>query len=290
MIIFTYTDFITLKDYVYIGGRYMKSKTKVLLTFDVDFQFVWVGSYKKTTLRELSRGEFGARVGIFRVLEMLDDHELKATFFVPGKIAEIYPSIILEIQDRGHEIGLHGYIHERWNELDEDEERTTIRKGKKAIESLTGEKIDGFRSPAFDLNFKSPRILLDEGIKYDSSLSAQDYYPYYLRSGDYFDLSGNVTFGKETELLEIPVPWELDDFPYFAHGRHRGLANPDTVKSRWLEELNYAQKLPDSVVTYVMHPQIIGRGPRIEMLSNLISEIRDEIEFCTMKDIYLNFV
>lgn len=260
--------------------------TKVMLTFDVDFQFLWIGTFRKTTLRELSRGEYGARVGIHRILDLLKDEDLKATFFIPGKVAEIYPELVLKIKNGGHEIGLHGYIHERWTDLDFNEEKQVIEKGKNSLESLIGSDITGFRSPALDLNLHSPGLLLDAGIKYDSSLSAQDYEPYYLRTGDKVNLDGNIQFGEESALMEFPMPWELDDFPYFSHGRHTGLAAPSEVKARWCEELDYAKGIPDSIVTYTMHPQVIGRGPRIEMVRDFIRTYKDKVEFCTMKEVY----
>lgn len=260
--------------------------TRVMLTFDVDFQFLWIGTFRKTTLRELSRGEFGARVGIHRILDLLEEESLKATFFIPGKVAEVYPELVMKIKEDGHEIGLHGYIHERWTDLDFNDEKQVIEKGKRSLESLIGTEITGFRSPALDLNLHSPGLLLESGIKYDSSLSAQDFEPYYLRIGDKVDLDGNLIFGEESTLMEFPMPWELDDFPYFSHGRHTGLASPAEVKARWSEEIEYAKNIPDSIVTYTMHPQVIGRGPRIEMLRAFIKEQKNEVEFSTMNDSY----
>jgi peptidoglycan-N-acetylglucosamine deacetylase len=265
-----------------------KMTTKILLTFDVDLQLLWTGTFRRTTLGEVSRGEYGARVGLPRVLELLKKENIKATFFVPGKIAEIYPELILNIQSLGHEIGLHGYAHERWNELNSEQEEEIINKGKTVLEDLLSKEIIGFRSPAWNLNPWSAETLLKHGFKYDSSLMADDFSPYYLRIGDLVNLDGEIHFGKESGLLEIPVAWELDDFPYFSFtGRQTGLSSPHEVMKRWLEELNYAIKQSNSVFTLTMHPEIIGRGPRIEMLQEFIKKIKSNegnINFCTASD------
>lgn len=261
--------------------------TKVNLTFDVDFQLLWTGTFHKTTLAELSRGEYGARVGLPRVLALLEKEKVKATFFVPAKNIEIYPELIRAIHEQGHEIGLHGIAHERWNQLTEEEEITILSEGKRMLEEFLQTEIVGFRSPAWNLNMKSPQLLLENGFKYDSSLMADDFKPYYLRVGDSATIDGNIVFGEETALLELPVSWELDDFPYFAHtGQKQGLSSPQYVFERWMEEFYYADKLPNSVYTLTMHPQVIGRGPRIEMLEKFIKTIKENsnAEFCTASE------
>lgn len=251
--------------------------TKVLLTFDVDFQLLWTGTFHKTTLAELSRGEYGARVGLERILNLLEQEAIKATFFVPAKQIENYPYLIKKIHDKGHEIGLHGISHERWNQLSEEQEREILFHGKKMLEEFLQTTISGFRSPAWNLNMITPSLLQEYGFKYDSSLMADDYTPYYLRIGDSASIEGNIIFGQPSSILEIPVSWELDDFPYFAFtGKNRGLSSPDFVFNRWMEEFYYADKLENSVYTLTMHPQVIGRGPRIEMVERLIKTIKEK--------------
>lgn len=265
--------------------------TNVLLTFDVDFQYLWIGQFKNIQLSNLSRGEFGAKVGLPRILDLLDRENVKATFFVPGKVAELYPELIKELHRKGHEVGVHGYAHERWNELNYDEEKAILIKSKQILETLLDTEIVGFRSPAWNLNEHSVDLLLELGFKYDSSLMAGDFHPYYLRTGDRITEQLDIKFGEETELLEFPVAWELDDFPYFTFtGRTMGLSSPDFVLERWIEEVDFASQLESSVVTYTMHPQVIGRGPRIKMLENLINYIKKEnrATFSTMSQCLAN--
>jgi peptidoglycan-N-acetylglucosamine deacetylase len=260
---------------------------KFHLTFDVDLHLLWTGTYHRTALGELSRGEFGLKVGLPRILDVLKEENVTATFFIPGKIGEIFPDKVKEIHDAGHEVAVHGYAHERWNELDYEKEYELVRKSKQILENITGQVINGFRSPAWSLNDKSVGILQELGFKYDSSLMANDYDFYALRKDDYMTLEGDLYFGKETDLIEIPVSWELDDYPYFCFtGKNAGLRSPKDVLECWKLEVDSSIKY-GSHFTLTMHPQIIGRGPRILMLQELIQYIKSykNIEFTTLNKV-----
>jgi peptidoglycan-N-acetylglucosamine deacetylase len=258
----------------------------VNLTFDVDLHLLWTGTHKRTQIGEMSRGEFGLSVGLPRILSLLDDEKIKATFFIPGKVAEIYPDTVREIHELGHEIAVHGYAHERWNELDYKTELELVQKSTDIIEQIIKEKVDGFRSPAWSLNSWSVKILNQLNFKYDSSLMADDYTPYYLREGDNMDLDGNIYLGKKTNLLEFPVAWELDDFPYFCFtGRQSGLRLPSEVLAYWKEEYDCSTEYGRYFIL-TMHPQIIGRAPRVEMLREFIHYIKTdtEVTFNSLKE------
>jgi peptidoglycan/xylan/chitin deacetylase (PgdA/CDA1 family) len=261
---------------------------KFHLTFDVDLHLLWTGTYHRTALGELSRGEFGLKVGLPRVLEVLKEENVSATFFIPGKIGELFPNKVKEIHDAGHEVAVHGYAHERWNELSYEEEYELIKKSKQILENITGQEIEGFRSPAWSLNDKSVEILKELDFKYDSSLMANDYELYPLRTDDYMTLDGELHFGEETDLIEIPVSWELDDFPYFCFtGKNVGLRSTKDVLECWKLEVDSSIKF-GSYFTLTMHPQIIGRGPRILMLQELIQYIKSykDIKFITLKEAF----
>src|SRR6516225_9862166 len=86
--------------------------TSVCLTFDFDAVSLWVSTFKQTTATPVSRGEYGAKVGIGRVLDLLREKDVKATFFVPAHTAASFPLHTRRIIEEGHEIGVHGYCHE----------------------------------------------------------------------------------------------------------------------------------------------------------------------------------
>jgi peptidoglycan/xylan/chitin deacetylase (PgdA/CDA1 family) len=248
---------------------------RVAITFDLDLQFLWIGTFRTTTLGPLSRGEYGARVGLPRVLDLLEREGLASTFFVPGRVAETYPALVHEVAAAGHEVALHGYGHERWADLGEEEEREVLRRGRSALAEVLGVAPVGFRSPAWDLNLWSPGLLESEGFRYDSSLMADDFRPYRLRTGDEVPPSGPLRFGRLSSVLEFPVAWELDDFPYFAHtGQRTGLADPAAVAKRWLDEFEAAMATPGAVFTLTLHPQVIGRAPRLRMLGDVVAAMR----------------
>jgi Predicted xylanase/chitin deacetylase len=112
----------------------------ICLTFDFDTMAVWMGSFKAVTPGVLSRGEFGGRVGIYRVLDVLDRYQIPATFFIPGYTADSFPDAVREVARRGHEIGHHGYLHESPTEYlgDPDGERAMYEKGTEALERVAG--------------------------------------------------------------------------------------------------------------------------------------------------------
>ncbi len=258
---------------------------RACLTFDVDGQFLWLGTFGTRGLQGLSRGEYEVRVGLNRVLGLLAEKKVDATFFVPGQFAETYPQAVREIAGAGHEIGAHGYRHERWAELPAEAEGDILRRSKAALEDCLGQTVRGFRAPGFELNPWSVRLLVAAGFYYDSSLMADDFRPYRLRYEDRIPDQGPLAFGEPSPLVEFPVSWELDDFPYFAFtGRNPGLRAPDEVLRIWIDEFRFANSLPDAVYTLTLHPQVIGRGPRIRMLGELIDQITetDRVSFSTL--------
>src|SRR5690606_3971601 len=160
------------------------------IDFDGESPFLWRTRANPTpVLGELEQRAFGPRQGIYRILEMLHRLDIQASFFIPGIIAERYPQAVEAIAKDGHEIGLHGYLHEHVQELDADGIEQMILKGKEALERVVGEREFGFRSPAWEMTPETIRALQRHGIRYDSSLMGYDH-PYWIDG-----------------LPEIPVQW-----------------------------------------------------------------------------------
>jgi peptidoglycan/xylan/chitin deacetylase (PgdA/CDA1 family) len=261
----------------------------VCLSFDFDAMSSWIFR-GQTSPTPLSRGEYGARVGLGRVLELLERFDVRATFFVPGHTADTWPHLVKEIAARGHELGNHGYLHEVPNTLDAATEREVIRRGNEAIERAAGVRPQGFRSPSWDLSPNTLDILRELGFRYDSSLMGDDFRLYWCRSGDVVHPDRGFEFGRETDLVEMPIHWILDDAPYFnfSYQTRTGLTPASQVLEIWQDEFDFMyDRVPGGVYTLTMHPQIIGRGHRIMMLERLIRHMRARsgVRFVTQIDV-----
>lgn len=262
--------------------------TTVCLTFDFDSLSLWIGTLRQTSPTPLSRGEYGARVGVPRILDLLERHGVKATFFVPGHTALTYPDSVRAIAAAGHEIGAHNMVHETPIGLDRTHEAQILDRAAEALEQVAGIRPVGYRSPSWDLSASTIALLVERGYLYDSSMMAHDFTPYRPRIHDRIGEDGTVSFGDEAPIWEFPVAWELDDFPYFHYSHKvsgRGLRSPEEVGDVWLAEFDYCRRhVRNGVFTLTTHPQIIGRGPRIAMLDRLIGAMRAEagVRFSTM--------
>ncbi len=272
----------------------MAKPITVCLTFDFDAFSVWLGTFRMNSPSVLSRGEF-ARVGAERLLRLLRELEINATWFVPGHTAESLAPIVERIAADGHELGNHGYLHENPDRLSIDEERRSLDRGNAALRRITGQDPIGYRSPCAELSVNSIQLLLERGFLYDSSLMGNDFEPYYCRVGDLAPPDGPYRFGREVGLVEIPFSWELDDFVAFEHvwtrhGVNPGLAAPSRVYEIWSGDFDYLHdRIGRGVFCLTMHPQCIGRGHRMLMLERLIDHIRarGDVKFCTMAEVAL---
>lgn len=262
--------------------------TTVCLTFDFDALAIWVSTYRQVTLTPLSRGEYGGRVGGHRVLDMLARYRVPATFFVPAHSAASFPDAVRRMTAEGHEVANHGFIHETPVGLGLTEERDLLLRSRDVLENICGIRPTGYRSPAWDLSENTISLLEENGYLYDSSLMADDFKPYRARRGDRVDAQGFIR-GSESSVIEFPVAWELDDYPYFHFASkpiNQGLRAVDEVFRAWSLEFNYCHtKIEGGLFTLTCHPEIIGRGPRVEMLGRLIEHMNSSgAAFSTLRD------
>jgi len=108
-----------------------------------------------------------------KILDLLDEFSVKATFFILGWVAERRPLLVKEIHRRGHEIACHGYGHQLIYHIGYENFRQDVRKAKSLIEDICGEAVTGFRAPSYSITKKSLwalDILIEEGFAYDSSI------------------------------------------------------------------------------------------------------------------------
>ena len=247
------------------------NRCTVLLTFDFDAE-----SSKEarglTSPTPISQGQYGARVGLPRILALLARYGIKATFFVPGVTVERYSELVHQILADGHELGHHGYTHHSPLKLSYEEEREQLQKGFDAFERVANRRPQGYRSPAWDLSNHSIELLKEFGFEYESSLMGDDYHFY--RIGDDDGSAG---------LVEVPISWLLDDFVHFEIvDNGAGLSSPEKVYEIWAGEFEGAYE-EQGVFCLTMHPQVIGRFPRIRMLERLIQFMcgHEGVEFTT---------
>jgi peptidoglycan/xylan/chitin deacetylase (PgdA/CDA1 family) len=255
----------------------------VCLTFDFDAISIWIGPFAARSPSAISRGEFGA-VGCRRIVKLLEREEISATFFVTGHTAETYPDLVREIVAAGHEIGHHGYLHENPLALETPErEREVLLRGLDALDLVAAVRPAGYRSPSWDNSPWTVELLLEEGFRYESSLMGDDFTPYWCRVGDVVQPDGPYLFGREVDLVEMPVSWILDDWPHFEYVSLRsqgitmpGLSAPSKVREIWQGEFSFMRRdVADGVFTLTMHPQVIGRGHRLLMLEGLIGWMKE---------------
>ena len=260
------------------------ARLTVCLSFDFDAISVWLQTGSPSAM---SRGEFGAKA-IDRLLGLLGSRNIAATFFVPGHTVLTYPDHVRRIRDAGHELGHHGWVHENPARVEPDVERRAMAKGLQAFEDVAGVRPVGWRSPAWDMSPRSVELLLEHGFRYDSSMMADDFHPYWVRHGDNADPDGPYVFGDATDLVELPVYWGLDDFPVFEFVAARGgLAAPSAVREIWQGDFDYAYRdCPGGVYVLTMHPQVIGRGHRFLMLESLVDYFasHDDVVFARMDE------
>jgi peptidoglycan/xylan/chitin deacetylase (PgdA/CDA1 family) len=250
----------------------------VCLTFDFDALSIWLATGGGARPSALSRGEFGARVGLGRILTLLEREQVPATFYVPGHTVDTYPELCREIVERGHEIGHHGYLHESPADLDPAAERRVLERGIESIERATETRPAGYRSPGWELSDVSIELLLEHGFEYDSSMMAQDFELYRCRQGDAVSLDGPYVFGHEVDLVEFPVSWSLDDYPQMEFLKTAflpGLSGYDKTLGMWTTDFDYmVENVPDGVFGITFHPQVIGRGGRMRILEQLIAHMK----------------
>jgi peptidoglycan-N-acetylglucosamine deacetylase len=239
------------------------ARVAVALSFDSD--------HETGTLREgesspgkLSQGQYGSRVGIPRIRNALTQYTVPASFFVPAVVAKLYPEEQRALVDEGHEIGIHGWIHERNSILPPDAERDLQLRASDVLEQICGVRPVGIRTPSWDFSAHTLAISREMGLIYDSSLMADDE-PYEL-----------LEDGEPTGMVELPVEWIKDDAVYFNMDRNSGL-RPYTPPSAVLEifkaEFDGAYR-EGGLFLLTMHPHFIGHRSRIRVLEALIEYIQ----------------
>lgn len=238
------------------------ARCAVAFSFDSDHETNELRDGGNSVAR-LSWGEFGARRGVPRIRQVLDRHGAKATFFVPAVAALLHPDEQRALAHDGHEIGLHGWIHELNTTLDAATERELMLRAADTLERISGQRPVGMRTPSWDYSPATLSIAREMGLLYDSSLFSDD---------DPYEI---LQDGQPTGMVELPVEWIRDDAVYFMmnrFGAQRPYTPPADVLDIFLREFEgaYAE---GGLFLLTMHPHVSGYRSRIFILEQLLERI-----------------
>ncbi len=245
------------------------------VTFDVDAEALWLTVTRKPRPALVSQGLYGLNAGIPRILSLLADTGITATFFVPGLVAERHPSLVPELIAAAHEVASHGYSHMPLSAFESREaEERELRMAKDILEAQGGKPVVGFGAAVCDVSVHTLGILMDQGIAYDRSFLDSDWPYVFTRDG--------------RSLVELPVSWVLDDFTFFGHNIMPklgwGVQEPETVGRIWRGELE-TFRADGGFGCLVMHPEVIGRRSRLPVLRDLLVEFSQYGKFQSCAEI-----
>ncbi len=237
------------------------AKVAVLLSYDVDNETVMGLRNGEISVGPLSQGQYGHRVALPRLVKLMDDNDIPATFFFPAWSLKIAPEQADVINASGqHEIAVHGWIHELNTALDAETEERLLRQATDEIEAITGRRPVGYRAPSWNHSPNTLSIVREMGFLYESSLMHDDR-PYEL-----------LQDGEATGVVELPVEWILDDAPLF-NPRGNSYMNPRDVMQVWIDEFDKAWE-EGTMFLLTMHPHVSGHRSRIVALEGLIEHMK----------------
>ncbi len=252
------------------------AKVAVAISFDSDHESLTL-RWGDDSPGRLSQGQYAARRGMPRILDMLERYSVPATFFVPAVVALLHPAEQQRVVADGHEVGIHGWIHELNSRLGYDVERDLQMRSADTLEKVTGVRPIGIRTPSWDFSPHTLSITREMGLLYDSSMMADDE-PYELLEN-----------GEPTGIVELPVEWIRDDAVYFNMDRFAGLrpyTPPSAVFDVFKREFDgaYAE---GGLFLLTLHPPIIGYRSRSQLIHELLDYItsHDGVWFATHGEI-----
>jgi peptidoglycan/xylan/chitin deacetylase (PgdA/CDA1 family) len=282
---------------------------EILCAYGIDVDAVggWLGSYGgEDSPCDISRGLFSGEVGSPRLLKMFERCGIKTTWFIPGHSIETFPDEMKAVAEAGHEIGMHGYSHENPIAMTPEQEEAVMDKCIGLIEGLCGRAPTGYVAPWWEFSHVTNELLLKKGIKYDHSLMHNDFTPYYVRVGDSWtkiDYSKTAAEwmkplqrGNETDLIEIPASWWLDDLPPMmfikAAPNSHGFVSPRHLEEMWRDQFDWVYREMDyAIFSMTIHPDVSGKPQVLLMHERLFEYIsgHDGVRWVTFNEIADDF-
>lgn len=237
----------------------------VMLTFDFDAELLRKSVIGKREIgfSDTSRGKYGPDEGLKRCLDMLARQNLRATFFVPGHIAELYPDKVQAIADAGHELAYHGYLHEATVDMPASEEADNMEKSEALLAKFGGRQPVGYRGPLDLLPNCALELMAQRGYLYNSTLKDCDW----------------AYVHEDTGIVELPTEPTLDDFSwfYFSYADEATITCSypvDYVYDVWKDNFDELANEGDKVFVLKLHPQLIGRSSRVRMLERFVAYMK----------------
>jgi peptidoglycan/xylan/chitin deacetylase (PgdA/CDA1 family) len=253
-----------------------QARVAVALSFDADHETIPLRD-RETSPGRLAQGEYGSRVGSGRISGVLAKFGVRASFFVPAVSAQLHPDEVRGYVEAGHEVALHGWIHERNATLPANVELELAWRSLEVLERVTGVRPCGMRTASWDFSPNTLSVIRELGLVYDSSLMADD---------DPYEILEN---GAPTGVIEIPVEWIRDDAVYFPmerFGSLRPYTSPQAVLNIWKAEFDQAYE-EAGLFQLTLHPHVIGHRSRIGILEELLAYIfgRSDVWFATHAEV-----
>jgi peptidoglycan/xylan/chitin deacetylase (PgdA/CDA1 family) len=274
---------------------------------DVDAVAGWLGSYGgENSPCDISRGLFAGEIGVPRLVKLFDRLGIRTSWFIPGHSIDTFPTQCKMVVDAGHEIGMHGYSHENPIAMTPEQEEAVMDRCIELIERISGRRPSGYVAPWWEFSTVTNELLLRKGIKYDHSLMNDDFHPFYVRVGDSWtpiDYSKHpnewmrpLVRGEETDLIDIPGSWYLDDLPPMmfiksAPNSH-GFIKPRDIEELWCDQFDWVYREYDyAVFAMTIHPDVSGRPQVLLMLERMYDYISKHagVKFCTFDEIADDF-
>ena len=249
------------------------ARVAVCLSFDVDNELLW----RRAPLPvPLSQGEYGATTGLQRVLDLLDRQSIPASFYIPAMSAALHPQMIQDIlQRKRHEIGVHGWMHENLPTVgDAAKEEQLLTQSIEYLTKATGKRPVGFRAPSWAFSQSTLDQIRKAGFLYDSSFMAMD---------EPYELLAN---GQKTGMIELPINWIADDYPYYEPQAGGSLPDPQLVLEVYKGEFDMAYQ-EHTMFILTMHPHITGHRSRIAALEKLVIYMKQNpgVWFATLEQV-----
>ncbi len=248
---------------VWPGG----ARAAASFSFDVDAESAILHAAPSSADRPgvMSHKSYGPLVGVPRILDLLDRHGVRSTFFVPGYTADRYPGVVRDIVAAGHESAHHGYLHETLEGVDPATEARYLDRGLEALERVAGVRPVGYRAPMWEPTWATPRLLAERGFLYDSSLMDADV-PYELAVAGVDGV---------TSIVEVPIQWALDDWEQYCFlpgiSGEGLIESPAKAREMWSLELD-AMRGVGGCFTLTNHPFLTGRPSRALALEQVVRQ------------------
>src|SRR5439155_10690129 len=273
---------------------------------DLDAVSGWLEQGRGASPVDLSRGGFAARVGTPRLLRLFERFGITASWFIPGHSLESFPEQVGQVVRAGHEVGLHGYTHENLARLSPEQEEEILAYTIGLVERATGQRPRGYVAPSWELSPNTLSLLLKHGLRYDHSLMEHDFQPHYARLGDRWtdvDFSRPAgtwmkpfELGRETDLVEIPASWYLDDWPPMTFmprsPNSHGFVSPRDVEQQWRDQFDWVYREYEyAIFPMTIHPDCSGHAQILLMHERLIEYLLGHVgvRFVTFEQIAEDF-